>query len=273
MLADPTVQLHRHDLVRLLKDEAGEDRAAEALIALLGHDELWIRHDAISSLIDQCLGAAATRPALVRALDAADGGLRCEAAFYFLRQDPASASRALDVLIAQLLEPMEGGYLSLDIIRKLRDDSPASVGPVAARMAESLGGTAARDLNAILALAAIGPPEATRAVPALDRVAVSGERDVAIRAVALLATLDRRAAASHVPALLEWMGRGHPVESRLAAMNALGELGALAKSVVPKLIEAAEEDEIRISSAAIAALSRIDPPSGLALKRSILSGE
>ena len=56
-------------------------------------------------------------------------------------------------------------------------------------------------------------------------------------------------------------------------MNALGELGALAKSVVPKLIEAAEEDEIRISSAAIAALSRIDPPSGLALKRSILSGE
>ena len=271
MLADPSGSWEGWRVVQTLKAETGEDGAAAALIPLLEHKDMGIRHGAIYRLIDQCPGAEATRPAVVDALGSDDGGIRCEAALFLLKHDPGTASRALEELVEQLVNPQDGSFIQHDIIRKLREVSPDSVGRVAAGLIEptNRAGAPGPRLNAILSLGVIGPPEAKQAVPALLEAASSDDRAVALRAAEALATIDPASAASRIPLLLEWIGAGEDVTVRVTAMATLGEIGPAAAAAVPALLEAADEEEINVSLAAIAALSKIDPVKAEALKRSI----
>jgi len=238
---------------------------------LLKHQEMGIRHEAIYLLIIQCSGAGATRRVLVDAMEDDDGGLRCEAAFFFLEHEPEIASQALDTLIEQLVNPREGSYLPWDIIPKIREKAPKSIGRLVSSLIEPLSRSEVpqQRMNTIFTLSVIGLPEAKPAVPALLKAGASSDRSIATRAAEALAKIDPASAETLMPSLLEWIRPGEDIPVRLTAMATLGELGLVAKAAVPALLKAADEEELRVSAAAIAALSRIDPARAAALKRSI----
>ena len=275
-IADPSALWEEDRAVRLLKAEIGEDGVAAALIPLLQHEHGGVRHGALSYLTSSCLEARGTKPALVAALKNDDQFIRDAAALFLLKHEPAMASKALDTLMDQLVNLRDGGYLPEDIINKIREESPGSIDPIVTRLIEPLSrteATPAQRYNAIHALQAIGPPNAKPAVASLGQAALSEDRTVALLAVETLARIDPASAASFLPALFDWIKPGQEIDVRLAAMATLGEIGPLAGSAVPSLLQASDEEEFRVSSAAIAAISKIDPPRGAALKRSIIKGQ
>jgi hypothetical protein len=124
--ADPaTRQEAAQSLVKLgptatfLTEQEGEDAVAAMLIPLLKHQEMTKRYQAITELIAHCPSSKALMATLDDCLKNDDGGVRCEAALYLLQHQPALASRALDALVEQILEPLDGSYLPWDLIRRL----------------------------------------------------------------------------------------------------------------------------------------------------------
>src|SRR5262249_20281442 len=151
------------------------------------HPDPGTRHEAISDLTTYCSEAKSVTPALVDALASVDGGIRCEAALFLVKQEPGVAHRALDTLAEQIVDPLDGSYLLWDIIRKLRKASPGSLTRLARSLVDSLARASKPEsrLNAILALGELGP-EGMPAVPALLDASRSGDREIAVRAVEAL---------------------------------------------------------------------------------------
>ena len=289
--ADPaTRQEAAQSLVKLgptatfLTEQEGEGAVAAMLIPLLKHQEMTRRHQAITELIAHCPCSKALMATLDDCLKSDDGGVRCEAALYLLQDQPALASRALDTLVEQILEPLDGSYLPWDLIRRLKGDSftrmmdsqvgsPESLAPVTRAMIDTLKRTdkPGRRDNALLTLGEIGP-EAISAVPALLEVAGSRDRKCALAAVQALVKIDSKSAQTEIPALVNWTVSREERAIRLGAMAALRAIGPPAAAAVPALLEAADEEDLSISAAAIEALARIEPATGAALKRAIETG-
>lgn len=83
-------------------------------------------------------------------------------------------------------------------------------------------------------------------------------------------------AASAVPALIESLaGNQNPVELRIAATRSLGLIGPDAESAVPELARALEDNNQRLSNAALVSLGRIGPQTRTipALLQSMRSGD
>jgi len=270
----PVNTFERDDAIRLLcslpdyRGASGADEAAAALIPLLKQKDMASRHGAIYLLILYCPRADATRKALVEALDGDDGGLRCEAALYFLEHDPEMASRAIDTMAGQLLHPLDGSMLADDAVKQMRKRSRYPLAHLTDRLIAGLaseGGTTAR-VAAATALREIGP-EAGRAVPRLVEAAGAADRDLAMTAIAALARIDPAAAVPFIPMLVDRIGVGEPVPVRIAAIASLRDLGPAAGPALPALLRLSDEDDIWIASAAIQAISSIDPDTGARLKR------
>jgi HEAT repeat protein len=271
-------------VIQILTEQEGEDAVAAMLIPLLKHQEMTRRHQAITELIAHCPGSKALMATLDDCLKSDDGGVRCEAALYLLQHQPALASRALDTLVEQILEPLDGSYFPWDLIRRLKGDSftrmmhsqvgsPESLAPVTRAMIDTLKRTdkPGRRDNALLTLGEIGP-EAISAVPALLEVAGSRDRKCALAAVQALVKIDSKSAQTEIPALVNWMVSREESAIRLGAMAALRDIGPPAAAAVPALLEAADEEDLSISAAAIEALARIEPATAAALKRAIETG-
>ncbi len=274
LLANPSALYEEDRAVRLLKKEIGEEGVATVLIGLLDHKDPGVRQGALLYLDSSCPGAKGTKPAFVAALNNADWMIRCDAALLVLKHEPTMSGPALDTLMDQLVNFHDGGYFPEDIISKLRETAPDLVARVVPRMIEALGRAESPDgrYNAIHTLSVIGPSEAKAAIPALHQAALTGDQFIGPRAAEALAKIDPPSAVTLIPSLLDWIRPAEDVAVRMTAMATLGEIGPEAKVAVPALLEAADEEEIRISSAAIAALSKIDPPRAAALKRSIRDG-
>jgi HEAT repeat protein len=122
--------------------------------------------------------------------------------------------------------------------------------------------------NAVLTLGVIGP-EAVSAVPILLEIAKSGDRKCALTAVQALVKIDSKSAQTEISALVDWTFSREERAIRLGAMAALRDIGPPAAAAVSALLEAADEEDLSISAAAIEALARIDPATAAALKRAI----
>jgi len=262
----PSIRSDHDSALRILKDTIGADGVAAMLIAYLGDPAA--RNNALDDLTRECPEAKATEPFLVGLLKAADGSIRCDAALFLVGRDPRVAAKALDTLVEQLVDPPDGGYFPANLVRMIRERSPGSLGHVVRATVGSLPGSKGRRFPhaAIETLGAIGP-EAKPAVPALLEIADSGDRPLAIAAVAALAKIDPASAATKIPSLIDWAGPGGDTWTRLAAIATLRDLGPAAKAAAQPLVRMADEDDLRVSAAAIEALSRIDPPLAVELKR------
>lgn len=274
LLANPSALWEEDRMVRLLKTELGEEGVAAALIPLLQHEAGAVRQGALAYLDSNCSGAKGTKPAFVAALTNADWMVRGNAALLVLKHEPTLAGLALDTLVDQLVNWHDGGWGPEDIIKDLREGFPESLGPVAILLVAALDRAATPDQrrNAIYALALVGTPGAETAIPALRRAALSDDRTVQLRAVEALARIDPPSAAAFLPVLFAWCRPGEDVAIRLSAMTTLGKIGPAANSAVPVLLRFADEDDIRVSTAAIEALTRIDFARAAELKRSIRAG-
>jgi HEAT repeat protein len=84
--------------------------------------------------------------------------------------------------------------------------------------------------------------------------------------------IDSKSAQTEIPALVNWTVSREESAIRLGAMAALRDIGPPAAAAVPALLEAADEEDLSISAAAIEALARIEPATAAALKRAIETG-
>ncbi len=199
--------------------------------------------------------------------------MRDEAALFLLKNDPGMATRAIDTLAEQIVDPMNGSYLLWDLIRKMRTASPASISSLVPALTGRLERTNKRAsrVNAIMALGEIGI-EAKSAVPVLLDASRFVDLGLATRAAEALVKIDSQAAPTLLPSLLDWMTPGHVSAVRLGAMASLRDLGPAAAVAIPALVKVTDEEDLTISTAAIEAISRIDPPTGAALKQAIETG-
>ena len=113
---------------------------------------------------------------MIEGLTSHDAFLRDTAAVYLLKHEPGMASKALDAIADQIVNPMDGGHLLWDLVKDVREASPGSLAPLANLLVERLSRTRKPDdrRNAILALGEIGP-DARSAVPALLEESRSGD--------------------------------------------------------------------------------------------------
>ncbi len=274
LLTDQSLRMEHWHLVHTLVGAQGRDATAEMLIKHLKHPDRQTRRQALDDLMTHCAEGKSTRAAMLEILNGGDAGMSEEAAFYFLKTEPAMVAKAVEMLAKQIVHPGEGSYLAWHLVRKAREACPGSLEPLATRLLELLPGAPTRESRVfvITALGEIGP-DAAVAVPALLKLSSEINLDVATRAVASLVKIDRRSAATELPALIEWMRPGHEAQIRLRAMAALRDLGSAAASAIPVLLEVADEDELAISTGAMEAVSGIDPVTGRTLKQSIVRGE
>ena len=274
LLTDQSLRMEHWRLVATLVSAQGEDATAELLIKHLKHTDPQTRRLALDDLITHCAAGKGTRAAMLDVLNGGDAGMSEEAAFYFLKTEPAMVAKAIELLAKQIVHPDEGSYLAWDLVKRAREASPGSLEPLASRLLDVLGHAPAPEgrVFAITALGEIGP-NAALAVPVLVELASDKNLDVASRAVASLVKVDSRAAAGKLPSLIEWMRAGHGAHVRLRAIAALRDLGSAASSAIPVLLELADEDDLTIASGAIEAISRIDPVTGRTLKQSIERGK
>jgi HEAT repeat protein len=187
-----------------------------------------------------------------------------------LAHDPTTADRAIDTIAKILTSPFEGSYLVWDLINRIKKESPASLTPLTRTLVDKLAraDNSVVRVNAIMALGEIGP-EAKPAAPSLLDASKSGDLNIATSAVAALAKIDPTSAATRLSALLDWMKTRRDSTVRLTAMASLRDIGPAAASAIPELLHVADEDDLRMSSAAIEAISKIDPATGSALKQAI----
>jgi HEAT repeat protein len=273
LIADKSIRLDHWRAVHILTFAQGEDATAALLVPLLKDQDRATRIQAVNDLIMHCGNAKALRPVLLDALTSDDGFLRDEAALFFLKQEPGMAQRAIETLAEQIVDPLDGSYLLWDLVRKMREASPGAMTPLVSALVARLGPAhkPTSRANAIMALGEIGPA-AKSAVPGLLEESKSGDLKIASRAVDALVKVDPRTAATRLSSLLDWMRPGQDVAIRLSAMASLRDLGPAAASAMPALVKAADEEDLTISAAAIEAISKIDPPTGAALKQAISQG-
>ena len=124
---------------------------------------------------------------MIEALTSDDGGLRGEAALFFLKREPAMGAGAMDTLADQMVDPLEGSYLWWDLVKQAREASPGSMTALAARLLERLARASKPETrsNAISALGEVGPV-AAKAVPVLLESASSKDLELASGSIAAL---------------------------------------------------------------------------------------
>ncbi len=128
---------------------------------------------------------------MLEVLNGGDAGMSEEAAFYFLKTEPAMVAKAVEMLAKQIVHPDEGSYLAWDLVKKAREASPDSMELLASKLLDLLAHSPTADgrVFAITALGEIGP-KAALAVPALLELSSGKNLDVATRAVASLVKID-----------------------------------------------------------------------------------
>ena len=193
MLTDRSIIFDRFRLLQVLKTAQGEDATAAMIIPLLAAPDRGLRMQAIYELINQCPNAKALRSVLIDALASDDGGLRGEAALFFLEHEPAMAQRSIDIIAEQIVDPMNGSFLSPFSIKKIRDTSAGSITLLTPKLVELLARATkpSSRVSAIVALGEIGP-DAISAVPALLTFSDSNDLNIATWAVASLLKIDPR---------------------------------------------------------------------------------
>jgi len=256
-----------------LKDAIGEEALATKLVPLLRHQDPTVRHGAMADLTIHCPTATTATAGVRDALASTDRMIRGDAALFLVSHHAELAAAALDVLVAEIVNPIEGTYGFSYLIEELKKVSPRSLPRVARSLADALPKTKEPENRTavILSLGEIGG-DASLAVPALLEAASSSDRLVAVRAIASLTRIDPGSAATKMPALLDWMNPGREPAVRLGALAALRDLGPAAATAVPALLKTVDEEDLTISAAAIEALSKIDPPAAVAIKRGIETG-
>jgi HEAT repeat protein len=274
LLTDPSLRIEHWRLVAALVRAQGQDATAEMLIKHLKHPDRQTRSQVLHDLITHCSSGKGTRAAMLETLNGADAGMSEEAAFYFLKTEPAMVGKAVEMLAKQIAHPDEGSYLARNLVKRAREASPVSMEPLASKLLDLLARAPTHEgrVFVITALGEIGP-KAALAVPAMIELSSDKNLDDATRAVASLVKIDSRSAAAKLPSLIEWIRPRHEAQIRLRAMNALRDMGPAASSAIPVLLEIADEDELAISTGAIEAICRIDPVTGTTLKQSIERGE
>lgn len=273
LLTDQSIRLDHWRLVQVLVRAQGEEATVAMLAPLLHHADLGTRLQAINDLTAHCTGAESLKPLLIKQLSSDDEALRDEAAIYLLKHEPTLASRAIDILADQMADPRAGSYFPAQLVKDVKLSSPESLTPLARGLVERLSraNNPQTRLNAIMALGEIGP-QAALAVRTLLDATRSDDQEIAVRAIEALVKVDRQAAASRIPSLMDWMTPGHKTAIRLNAMAALRDLGPAAKVAISALLKLADEDDLPISTGALEAISRIDPATGTALKQAIERG-
>ena len=272
MLTDPAIVRECWRLDRILFDEIGVDGMVAVLVPRLRHPDPATRRDAVERLMGWCPDAAATRPVALDALDAPDGGLRCEAAFFLLERGDPLAPRAIATLVEQLVNPRDGSYTIEDLVKRVREQSPGSIGDLVAGVVGFRGEEPKTSFLAIHAWRVIGSPAALPAAPRLRDLLPAPDEAVRAQAAEALAEIDPPSALPAIPRLMESARPGREVGIRLTALAALGKIGPAAAGAVPTLVELVDEQDIAISAGAIEALGRVDPPRAAALKRAIIGG-
>jgi HEAT repeat protein len=273
LLADQTVTFDHWRAVQILIRAQGEDATAALRVPLLKNKDLATRIQAMNDLIMHCAKAKALRPTLIGALASDDGFLRDEAALFFLKYEPDMAPRVIETLAEQIVDPLDGSHVLWDLIRKMQEVSPGLITSLVPALVARLNRTnrSTSRVNAIMALGEIGPAAAS-SVAALLEASKSGDLETAGRAVEALVKVDPRSATTKLSSLLDWMRPGQDSYVRLSAMASLRDLGPAATTAIPALVKIADEEDLTISTAAIEAISKIDPPTGTALKRAIATG-
>ena len=273
LLTDQSIPSEHYRAVQILTRAQGEDATADMLLPSVKDNDHGKRVQAIDMLLMHCTHAKTLMPALVLALTSDDGFVRDEAALFLLKHDPSMATRTIDTLVEQIVDPLEGGYLHWDLIRKMREVAPGSITPLVPALVARLTrakSTVSR-VNAIIALGEIGP-EARSAVAAMLEATRSADLQFAGRAVEALVKVDPRSALTRLSTLLDWMRPGQDSAVRLSAMASLRDLGPAAATAIPALADLTDEEDLTISAAAIEAISKIDPAAGAALKSAIENG-
>jgi HEAT repeat protein len=273
LVSDPNIRMQRFRLFQALREVEGPEDTAARFIALLKDPDAKKRGTAIWDLTNFCSDAAALKPALIDALASPDGTVRCEAALFLAKHEPRVAARATDVVVSHILDPIDGSYIGPELVRRIREAGPSTGARVAQALVDRLPAAtkATNRVNVFQALGETGP-EGKTAVATLLEASKVQDRQERVEAVNALVKIDPAAAATRIPVLVEWMARTENTASRLGAIGCLRDLGPAAAGAVPALLEAADEDHLEISTAAIEALSRIDPPRAAAIKQSIEQG-
>jgi HEAT repeat protein len=275
--SDPThdwrAAFNHHRAANTLKNAIGEEALATRLGLLLNDPDPRTRQGAMFDLTVHCPDAEVLTRLLKDAMASFDGNIRCDAALFLVGHRPELASKALDCLASEIVNPVEGTSFFSHLIDQLKRESPRSLGQLARRLADELPKIrdGERRIYVAMALGEIGP-EAQAAVPALLENADSSDRLVATRAIESLAKIDSKSAAKKLPVLLELMNPGVENAVRLVALAALRDIGPSATVAVPALLKTVDEEDIAISTAAIEALTKIDPPAAAAIKQSIETG-
>jgi HEAT repeat protein len=267
MLTDQTIRFDHYRLVQVLVEAQGQDSTATMLIPLIKHPDIATRIQAINDMTRQCESSTTAQSLMIESLSSDDAHLRGEAALFVLRHEPAMAARALDTLAERLADP---AGCDLGLIKSIRESSPQSMKPLVSRLTERLAGSR-EDAARASVMAAVGEigTDALAAVPALVQLSKSSDLKSAVLAIQCLVKIDRAAAETRLPALIEWMTAGHDPAVRVRAMETLGDLGPPVATAIPALLTAADEPDLAIATVAVEAISKINPATGSSLKRAI----
>jgi HEAT repeats len=268
MLTDQSIRMDHYQLVHTLIEAQGQESTAAMLIPHIKNPDLAVRIQAVNDLTTQCSDSKALRQVMLEAaFTSDDASLRGEAAVFVLKHEPAMISRAIDALADRLADP-DG--CDVNLIMRAREVSPRAIKALASTLGERLARESkpASRTSAMIALGAIGP-DAVSAVPALLQLSNSRDLNIATRAIQSLVKIDRAAAETRLPSLLEWTSPGHDSAVRLSAMASLRDLGPAAATAIPALLSAVDEQSPTISAGAIEAVLKIDPSMGSSLKQAI----
>lgn len=214
-------------------------RAVPALVELSKDSNEYVRWEAARALRIVGPGAIAAEPRLFELLSDKKSGTHVEAAFALWKLRPRSW--ALEVLIKSLDDPEEFARSNAaDYLAEIGPDAARAVPGLTRALGDQSGSVRGR---ATKALGRIGAP-AKAAIPALLKSAARPGQwfflDKTIRGIGPEA----------VPPLLK--GLDDPVV-RIAAADALGEFGALAKAGVPRIRKSMEsargEDRVKLARA------------------------
>ena len=95
LLTDQSMQMEHLQVVQVLVRAQGEELTAAVLIPILKNKDRATRMLAQYELVEFCSSARALKPAMIEVLANPDGGMREEAAVYFLKTEPKMAGPGL----------------------------------------------------------------------------------------------------------------------------------------------------------------------------------
>lgn len=241
----PEVKTAIPALIEALKDSDPQVGARSA--NALG----WFRKDAKTIV-----------PPLVEALKNPDWGIRSSAAFSLGLMGP-EAKPAVPLLIQQLKGKIEKGkQVTEDVLRRnaaralgrITKDSDVAVVALIEAMKDP--GLEVPEV-AITALGEIGPAAKDAIGPLTARLKDDKKSPVRIHAAASLARIDPKYVKPAMAILIESLNSSEGY-IRASAVDALDDLGPLAKEAVPELIKLLKDKDTTLSDRAGRALRRID---------------